>query len=105
MVLIRVVFSGTDPHVTAAETLFMMSSGVIVGIVVASLFVLLLLIDLFCFCVNSAGKLLLWDSKYNHTVEKSFFVFTLLLCILGLLMLMCESMRGKPKDEDSKLGG
>ncbi|XP_034230309.1 fasciclin-2 isoform X2 [Thrips palmi] len=66
-----------DPHVTAAESLFMMSSGVIVGIVVASLLVLLLLIDLFCFCVNSAG----------------------------LLMLVCESFRGKPKDEDAKLGG
>ncbi len=51
------VFAGTDPHVTAAESLFIMSSGVIVGIVVASLLVLLLLIDLFCFCVNSAGKL------------------------------------------------
>ncbi|KAK3908060.1 Neural cell adhesion molecule 1 [Frankliniella fusca] len=71
------VFAGTDPHVTAAESLFIMSSGVIVGIVVASLLVLLLLIDLFCFCVNSAG----------------------------LLMLMCESFKGKPKDEDAKLGG
>lgn len=62
--------------VTAAESLFTMSSGVIVGIVVAALFVLLLLIDVFCFCVNSTG----------------------------VLMLMCESFRGKSKDEDAKLG-
>lgn len=72
-----VIKTARDPHVTAAESLFIMSSGVIVAIVVVSLLVLLLLIDLFCFCVNSAG----------------------------LLMLMCESLKGKPKDEDAKLGG
>lgn len=56
-ILMSGVFAGTDPHVTAAESLFIMSSGVIVGIVVASLFILLLLIDFFCFCVNRAGEL------------------------------------------------
>jgi hypothetical protein len=54
-----------------------LSSGAIVSIVVASLFVILIFVDLSCYVVNQAG----------------------------LLMLICEKMRGsKTSDEDAKLG-
>lgn len=54
-----------------------LSSGAIVSIVVASLFVMLIFIDLSCYLVNRAG----------------------------LLMLICEKVRGsKTSDEDAKLG-
>lgn len=54
-----------------------LSSGAIVSIVVASLVVILIFVDLSCCVVNRAG----------------------------LLMLICEKMRGsKTSDEDAKLG-
>lgn len=54
-----------------------LSSGAIVSIVVASLLVILIIIDLSCYLVNRAG----------------------------LLMLICEKTRGnKMSDEDAKLG-
>lgn len=54
-----------------------LSSGAIVSIVVASLIVILIFIDLSCYVVNRAG----------------------------LLMLLCEKMRGgKTSDDDAKLG-
>jgi neurocan core protein len=54
-----------------------LSSGAIVSIVVASLFVILIFIDLSCYVVNRAG----------------------------VLMLICEKMRSsKTSDEDAKLG-
>jgi hypothetical protein len=54
-----------------------LSSGAIVSIVVASLFIILIFIDLSCYVFNRTG----------------------------LLMLICEKMRGcKTSDEDAKLG-
>lgn len=54
-----------------------LSSGAIVSIVVASLFVILIFIDLSCCLVNRTG----------------------------LLMVICEKVRGsKTSDEDAKLG-
>jgi neurocan core protein len=54
-----------------------LSSGAIVSIVVASLFVILIFVDLSCYLVNRTG----------------------------LLMLICEKMCGnKTNDEDAKLG-
>ncbi|GFG32210.1 hypothetical protein Cfor_02031 [Coptotermes formosanus] len=65
-----------DPPVSATEGAAL-SSGAIVSIVVASLFVILIFVDLSCYVVNQAG----------------------------LLMLICEKMRGsKTSDEDAKLG-
>jgi len=67
---------GGDTPVSATEGTAL-SSGAIVSIVVASLFVILIFIDLSCYVVNRAG----------------------------VLMLICEKMRGsKTSDEDAKLG-
>ncbi|PSN54962.1 Fasciclin-2, partial [Blattella germanica] len=69
-------FSGVDTPVSATEG-FSLTSGAIVSIVVASLFVILIFIDLSCYLVNRTG----------------------------LLMVICEKTRGsKTSDEDAKLG-
>ncbi|KAJ4436723.1 hypothetical protein ANN_16855 [Periplaneta americana] len=67
---------GADTPVSASEGPAL-SSGAIVSIVVASLFIILIFIDLSCYLVNRTG----------------------------LLMVICEKTRGsKTSDEDAKLG-
>lgn len=67
---------GGDTPVSATDGAAL-SSGAIVSIVVASLFIILIFIDLSCYVFNRTG----------------------------LLMLICEKMRGcKTSDEDAKLG-
>lgn len=55
-----------------------LSSVLIIAIVLAAVFIILVIVDLSCFCVNQAG----------------------------ILMCICERVRGKPveDDEEAKLG-